>query len=63
MEASSVPEVPMNENVGQFDKHNSKFRRIISGNYKIFYKSINEYVLIVRVFDSRQDPISSTKQP
>lgn len=61
MEASSVPEVPMNENVGQFDEYNNKFRRIISGNYKIFYKSINEYILIVRIFDSRQDPISSTK--
>ena len=53
MESSSVLEIAENENIGQFDEYNNKFRRIISGNYKNF----NEHILIVRVFDSRQNPI------
>jgi len=57
MESSSVLEIAENENIGQFDEYNNKFRRIISGNYKIFYKNFNEHILIVRVFDSRQNPI------
>jgi len=61
MESSSILEMPGNENIGQFDEYNNYFRRIISGNYKIFYKSFKEYILIVRAFDSRQDPESSTK--
>ena len=59
MESSSILEMPGNDNIGQFDEYNNKFRRIISGNYKIFYKSYSEHILIVRVFDSRQDPVKS----
>ena len=59
MESSSILEAPVNENIGQFDEYNNNFRRIISGNYKIFYKSFTEYILIVRVFDSRQNPVKS----
>jgi len=59
MESTSVLEVQGNENIGAFDEYNNKFRRIVYRNYKIFYKSFNEYILIVRVFDSRQDPIKS----
>ena len=57
MESSCKLEVLGNDKIGQFDEYNSDFRRIISGNYKIFYKSYSENILIVRVFDSRQDPI------
>jgi len=59
IESSSVLEVSGNENIGQVDEFNNSFRRIISGNYKIFYKNYSEYILIVRVFDSRQDPVKS----
>jgi len=52
-------EISGNENIGQFDEFNNKFRRIISGNYKIFYELLEKHILIVRVFDSRQDPEKS----
>jgi len=59
IESSSLLEVSGNENVGQFDEFNSNYRRIISGSYKIFYKNYNTHILIIRIFDSRQDPVKS----
>jgi plasmid stabilization system protein ParE len=31
-------------------------RYLVSGNYKIIYKEVNEGILITDVFDTRQDP-------
>ena len=59
IEDISVLEILGNEKIGQYDNFNSNFRRIISGNYKIFYKTFAEFILIVRVFDSKQDPVKS----
>ncbi len=59
MDSVSLLKYPKNENIGQFDEFNEKFRRIISGNYKIFYYPVDNKILIVRIFDSRQDPARS----
>ncbi len=58
-ETVSKLKYPENINIGQFDEFNNNFRRIISGNYKIFYSFIDEQVLIIRIFDSRQNPEKS----
>jgi len=52
----SILQAPNAEQIGQFDEFNSDFRRLISGNYKIFYKVFDSEILIVRIFDSRQNP-------
>jgi toxin ParE1/3/4 len=31
-------------------------RYIVKGNYKIVYRVINNYILVVTIFDTRQDP-------
>ncbi|MBI9039740.1 MAG: type II toxin-antitoxin system RelE/ParE family toxin [Bacteroidales bacterium] len=36
---------------------NEGHRYLVSGNYKIVYKKVNESILITDIFDSRQDPI------
>jgi len=36
-------------------------RYIVSGNYKIVYRLIDETVLITDLFDSRQDPLKINK--
>ncbi len=58
-ETVSILRFPENINIGQFDEFNKNFRRIVSGNYKIFYTSINNHILIIRIFDSRQNPEKS----
>ncbi len=45
--------------IRQINEYNSNYRRLISGNYKIFYKVNTEEILVVRIFDSRQDPKKS----
>jgi len=32
-------------------------RYLVSGNYKVIYKKVKEGILIIDVFDTRQDPI------
>ncbi len=56
---ASLLEQAGNDNIGQIDEYNSNFRRLISGNYKIFYKVFTDEILIVRIFDSRQNPTKS----
>ncbi|WP_304064227.1 type II toxin-antitoxin system RelE/ParE family toxin [Pedobacter glucosidilyticus] len=36
---------------------NEGHRYVVSGNYKVVYKRVEEGVLITDVFDTRQDPI------
>ncbi len=45
-----------NENVGQIDEINIKYRRIIVGFYKILYRILENQILINRIFDCRQNP-------
>ena len=33
-------------------------RYLVSGNYKVVYKKVNEGILITDVFDTRQDPLN-----
>lgn len=38
------------------DEFNKKYRTIVSGNYKILYREINNKIVIFRIFDTRQNP-------
>ncbi len=58
-EKTSILQNPKAEQSGQFDEYNPDFRRLISGNYKIFYKILEQQILIVRIFDSRQNPLKA----
>ncbi len=40
----------------QRDEINPNYRRIIVRNYKLIYKIQKENILILRIFDTRQDP-------
>jgi len=55
---------------GQIETNLQKFgedhRYLVEGNYKIIYKRIREGILIMDVFDTRQDPVKifkSIKKP
>ena len=41
---------------------NMEHRYIVSGNYKIIYREVNEGILITDIFDSRQDPLKLKKK-
>ena len=38
------------------DEYNPKYRRIISGNYKILFRVRKKFIVIHRIFDTRQNP-------
>lgn len=44
---------PAEESMNRFGK---KYRRLISGNYKIIYRIEGDEIYITDVFDSRQNP-------
>lgn len=50
-----------NPEIGQIEvlleQLNESHRHIITGNYKIIYKIIENHILITDVFDARQNPI------
>lgn len=43
----------------QVDELNTEYRRMIVRHYKIIYKVKNKRVLILNIFDTRQDPSKS----
>ena len=42
-------------------KLGEEHRYLVEGNYKIIYKRVKEGILIIDVFDTRQDPIKILK--
>jgi len=44
------------ENTGQIDEFNPNYRRLISGNYKIFYKVFDPEIVVIRIFNCSQNP-------
>jgi len=44
------------EKIGKIDDINPKYRRLIVGYYKILYRIENNQIIIIRIFDSRQNP-------
>jgi len=44
---------PLEQNL---EKLNQNHRYLVAGNYKIIYKIVEDQILIVDVFDTRQDP-------
>ncbi len=49
------------ENTGQVDEYNPNYRRLISGNYKIFYKVFEPEIVVIRIFNCSQNPEITTK--
>jgi mRNA-degrading endonuclease RelE of RelBE toxin-antitoxin system len=45
----------------QFDEYRIDCRRIIVGNYKLLYQFKDKVIIVVRVFNTRQDPNKSLK--
>ncbi|TRX34130.1 type II toxin-antitoxin system RelE/ParE family toxin [Flavobacterium sp. ZT3R18] len=45
----------------QFDEYRVDCRRIIVGNYKLLYQFKDNVIIVVRVFNTRQDPNKSLK--
>jgi plasmid stabilization system protein ParE len=43
----------------QIDEVNPNYRRIIVGHYKVVYKAEKQTILILNIFDTRQDPTKS----
>jgi mRNA-degrading endonuclease RelE of RelBE toxin-antitoxin system len=43
----------------QFDEYRIDCRRIIIGNYKLLYQFKDNVIIVVRVFNTRQDPNKS----
>ena len=58
---SSAKQLIFHPNSGQTELTlqvlNEGHRYLVTGNYKIIYKEVNEGILITDVFDTRQDPI------
>jgi len=46
----------------QIDEINPEYRRIIARHYKIVYKVESQTILILNIFDTRQDPAKSKIQ-
>ena len=59
LEKTSVLEISGFEKAGQVDEYNKNYRRLIAGKYKIFYKEFDTAILIVRIFNSSQNPKST----
>ena len=53
---TSILDISGFEKAGQIDEYNNNFRRLIVGNHKILYKELENHILIVRIFDCRQNP-------
>lgn len=56
LEKTSILKIPGFEKSGQIDEYNKNYRRLIAGKYKIFYKEFDTVILIVRIFNSSQNP-------
>ena len=56
LKKASILQNSASQKTGQIDEYNNKYRRLIAGSFKIFYKIFKTEILIVRVFNTSQNP-------